>query len=519
MGIPETSTQGRTVGDIIQHHRLPANLATYILVECAKALKEASEQGILHQNIRPNHILVSATGKVRLTKFTGEKGKTGSVPLLKSTLPYVAPECLSGASPSVSTDIFALGSSFFEVLTSDLAFKGTTGQEVKQKVMNYDPTPLLHEEDHVHTQLRRICQQMLRKKPQQRYQGYTVLLADLEAYRKNRGIEAVGSAVEMKRYLQSPDTYVSPERSNSGESRTRLRSNTENTTASAKTNANSTPKTKETQPQISKIFMWVGLLVLVFSGLSLAGNFFFSKDGKWGGKGTGTGASSSSSPTSATVKTRRGRGQGNAAVQASGSSDTSQRSGYAEVEGEAESVEIIDQSESNEEYLPESDTTQLRATSLAGVDTVIILPDEGTHRTGQLLIESDPEAFVFFQGDSLGVTPLPILTNPGTYTISLKAPAFPAFETIVDVVPDREIPVKVSLWILVGRLNLEVIPAAEVYIDDELREESLTKKSLPVLPGTRRLKVVHPELGTFESDIDIDAGDQKTVRFDLANMR
>ena len=517
MGIPETSTQGRTVADIIQHHRFPANLATYILVECAKALKEASERGTLHQNFRPNHILLSATGKVRVTRFSGEKGKTGSLPLLKSTLPYVAPECLSGASPSVSTDIFALGSSFFEILTGDLAFKGTTGQEIKQKVMNYDPTPLLHEEDNVHTQLRRICQQMLRKKPQQRYQGYSVLLADLDAYKKNRGIEAVGSAVEMKRFLQSPDSYVSPERSNAGGSRTRVRSNAGNPSASAKTD--STPKSKEKQPQVSKIFMWVGLLVLVFSGLSLAGNFFFSKDGKWGGQGSGTGASTSSERTSSTVKTRRGRGQGNAAVQASGSSNTSQRSGYAEVEGEAESVEIIDQSESNEEYLPEGDTTQLKATTLVGVDTVIILPDEGATRTGQLLIESDPEAFVFFQGDSLGITPLPILTNPGTYAISLKAPSFPAFETIVDVVPDREIPVKVSLWILVGRLNLEVIPAAEVYIDDELREASLTKKSLPVLPGTRRLKVVHPEFGAFESEIDIEAGDQKSIRFDLADMQ
>jgi|GEM_PF-6756003 len=517
MGIPETSTQGRTVADVIQHHRFPANLATYILIECTKALKEASERGVLHQNFRPSHILVSATGKVRVMKFNGEKGKTGSLPLLKSTLPYVAPECLSGASPSVSTDIFALGSSFFEILTGDLAFQGTTGQEIKQKVMNYDPTPLLHEEDHVHTQLRRICQQMLRKKPQQRYQGYSVLLADLEAYKKNRGIEAVGSAVELKRFLQSPETYVSPERSSAGGGRTRIRSNEGKPPAPAKTD--STPKAKEKQPQVSKIFMWVGLLVLVFSGLSLAGNFFFSKDGKWGGKGSGTSASTSPERTSSTVKTRRGRGQGNAAVQASGSSNASQGSGYAEVEGEAESVDIIDQSESRDEYLPQSDTTQLLATTLAGVDTVIILPDEGATRTGQLLIESDPEAFVFFEGDSLGVTPLPILTNPGTYAISLKAPAFPPFETIVDVVPDREVPVKVSLWILVGRLNLEVIPAAEVYVDDVLREESLSNNSLPVLPGTRRLKIVHPELGTFESEIDIDAGDQKSMRFDLANMR
>ena len=514
MGNPEKFAQGHTVADVLVEHRIPANLATYILIECAKALREASEKGVLHQNIKPNHILISKAGKVRLIKFSNEAGKSGAARLLKSALPYSAPERLAGASPSVSSDIFALGASFFEVLTGERAFKGATGQEIKQKVLNYDPTPQLHEEDHVHTQLRRICQQLLRKKPQQRYQGYKVLLSDLEAYKKNRGLEAVGSAIEMKRFLDNPGSYVSPERKDVNNVRARVRSGSgqaEPVDAQRKETTS-----KDSQPQLSRMFLVVGVLVLLFSGLSIAGNFFFNKDGKWGANGASSGVRTPSSQRSSTVTTRRGSGEGNAAVQATGSSTTSQDGGAARVVGESDPVEIIDQTEG--ESGADNDTTVLSAVSLAGVDTVIILPDEKHVRTGRLMIKSTPTSFVLFQGDSLGKTPLPVITNPGTYKIELKAPGFPSFETVVDVVPDRETPVDVSLWILVGRLDLDINPAAEVYIDDELRGRSLAKKSLPVLSGKHRLTLVHPEFGTFESEFEIAAGDIKVLRFNLADM-
>lgn len=512
MGNPQKFAQGRTVADLLDNHRIPANIATYILVECAKALKEAHEKGKLHLNIRPAHLLISSSGNIRVTKFSSDPGKA---PLLKSALPYISPERLSGASPSVSSDIFALGSSFFEMLTGDLAFKGGTGQEIKQKVLNYDPTPLLHEEDLVHTQLRRICQQMLRKKPQQRYQGYKVLLADLEAYRKNRGIEAVGSAAELKRFMNNPDGYVSPERSKTNDIRTGARA--QRSSSKADDTHPKEAKSSEGQPKLSRLFVTVGLMVLLFSGLSIAGNFFFSKDGKWGGSGTSPGARTSSSERSSTVTTRRGRGQGNAAVQASSSSNAPQNAGLATVSGESDPVEVIDQS--GEVPASDNETSSLEAVSLAGVDTVIILPNDSNMPEGRLLVKSSPSAYVFFQGDSLGKTPLPIITHPGTYKIQLKAPGFPSFETVADVLPDRETPVDVSLWILVGRLDLTVNPAADVFIDDEFIGRSVSEKAIPVRSGKHRLKLVHPEYGTFESDFELTAGEEITRRFDLATMR
>lgn len=515
MGNPNRYASGRTVADLLEAHRIPANIATYILSESAKVLKEASEQGKLHQNIKPANILVSATGKVQLTKFNSDTGKSGASTFLKSAMPYVAPELHSGASPSVSTDIFALGATFFEILTGELAFSGGSGQDIKERVLDYDPTPDLHEHDHVHTQLRRICQQMLRKKPEQRYQGYKVLLADLDAYKKNRGIEAVGSAAEMKRFFANPDAYVSPEKNKASGPRASVRPGSGNSKTGPKKAAE---KDDRQQPQLSKWFITVGIFVVLFSGLSIAGNFFFSKDGKWGGNGSSPGTSSPSERTSSTVTTRRGKGNGNASVRASGSSDVPQNAPSVTVEGDSDPVEIVDQSGEEEPPAEDNETRELQATSLAGVDTVIILPDKEDTRTGQLIVKADPESIVFFDGDSLGTTPLPVVTNPGTYKVLLKSPGFPAFETLVDVIPNRETPLEVSLWILVGRLDLEITPAAEVFIDDERVGIAVSDKSVPVSPGTRRLRMVHPELGTFESEIEISAGEQQLLRFNLREM-
>lgn len=514
MGNPDRFAGGRTVADLLEVHRIPANIATYILSECAKALKEAAEQGKIHQNIKPANILVSSTGRVQLTKFNTDTGTSSPSSFLKSAIPYVAPERHSGASPSASTDIFALGATFFEILVGEPAFSGGSGQDIKERVLDYDPTPELHEEDHVHTQLRRICQQMLRKKPQQRYQGYNVLLADLEAYKKNRGIEAIGSAAEMKRFFSNPEGYVSPERGHAARTRASVRAKSERSAAPKKVAKN--PETK--QPPLSKWFVIVGVFVLLFSGLSLAGNFFFSKDGKWGGSGNSPGASAPSERTSSTVTTRRGKGKGNASVQASGTSAVQQNASSVTVEGESDPVEIVDQSNEEETTPEENEPQEVKAASLAGVDTVIILPNEADTRTGRLMIKAEPEATVFFDNDSLGTTPLPVVTNPGTYKVVLKAPGFPAFETLVDVIPNRETPLEVSLWILVGRLDLSITPAAEVFINDERVRASVANESIPVLPGRHRLRMVHPELGTFESEVEIKSGEQHVLRFDLRDM-
>ena len=513
MATSKSSSKSQTLHSILLKQRLPANLACYVLQACGKALAASHEKGRLHLNISPSRIEVGSDGSVKLTGF----GKDIDTSKLSSrNVAYVAPERLLGEDPSNKSDIFSLGASLYHMLVGEVPFKGKTAQEVMNGILKYDPIPNLHEEDDIHTQIRRICQQMLKKKPQMRYQDCRVLLADLDAYRQNRGVASIGNADEMREFLRNPEGYIDPARNITLNPRSQS-STRDRTEEKKESKGAASRKKKKKQPNVSRMLAIVGVFVLLFAGLSFAGNFFFSKDGSWGGSNSPQAANPSASQSSSTISVRRGSGQGNATVRAKGSDNTSSTSSNISVVGESEPIEVVDQSgEQPVESKPEGDT--LYATTLADVDTVIILPNDGSNKIGHLQIDASPWAFVYFEGDSLGKTPLPIVTRPGTYKVVLKNPAFPSFETLVDVIPGRETPFEVSLWFLVGAVELDVVPSAQVFLDGELVEENVSDVVLPVSPGTHTLTLVHPTLGSYDTTFDVAAGERITLDVDLNEL-
>ena len=201
--------EGTTLADLVKKQKLPPSLASYVLLESAKALKAAHDKGILHRDIKPSNILISNGGLVKVADFGmasifDDKKNNGAV---RGTMAYLAPELILGDDPSPSSDLFSLGATLYEALLGEPAFNGASSQQYMDKLVNHDPTPNLMEEDDIDTQLRRICQQLLRKKPQQRYQDCSVLLSDLEGYRRTRGTDVVGNASEMVRFLDNPEAY------------------------------------------------------------------------------------------------------------------------------------------------------------------------------------------------------------------------------------------------------------------------------------------------------------------------
>ena len=151
---------------------------------------------------------------------------------------------------------------------------------------------------------------------------------------------------------------------------------------------------------------------------------------------------------------------------------------------------------------------------MSAPDTLIIV-DEPGRAAGRINVDASPWAFVYIAGDSLGITPMPLVASPGTYTITLRHPDFPPFETLVDVAPNRETPVYVSLWALVGRLELDVLAGTRVFIDGEYREETPLLRPILVKPGAHELTLVHPDRGRLETNFEVTAGESKQLAFDL----
>lgn len=104
---------GPSLADKIKERPLPLDEALGIATQIAEGLHEAHEQGVVHRDIKPQNILLTSKGQVKILDF-GLASLTGRSKLTKTgttlgTPAYMAPEQLEGRDVDRRADIWALG--------------------------------------------------------------------------------------------------------------------------------------------------------------------------------------------------------------------------------------------------------------------------------------------------------------------------------------------------------------------------------------------------------------------------
>lgn len=519
--VAEEYIEGVTLKAVIEMGPMPPSLAAYVLIEVAHALKAAHKKNLLHLEIKPTNVLITASGKVKVTDFgiasvrSEAGGKRGGN--AGGRLAYLSPEQLEGEPPGKYSDLYALGVILFEMLLGMPAFKGTTSTEIVESVLNTDPSSFLHDDESIPSQLRRICQQLIKKKAEQRYQDCNVLLSDLNAFRKSRGTGAVAHAIDMRNYLADPETYGRKLRENT----ISIRERKPRPEHRDREPLEAVAKPPVPKPAIEfdrkKLFLIVGGLVLFLGGLSFASSLIFSKDGSFGARNSNpNGSPGATSPTTGTVVARKGgSAAGGASVQRE---DGPGSQGPQPVVPEGGIAVVTVEDEDPEAAVAPHDSLPGRASTDAVLADTVLLVAGSEKPVGRAMIDSMPRASVYLNGDSLGLTPLPLVLPPGSYAITLRHPDFPPFETMVDVIPGRETPVKVALQSTVGMVQIVVLPAAEVLIDGVSKGTTPLTAPVAVSPGTHSISMKHPTLGDFTQTFSVRAGEEKTLQFNLTTL-
>jgi len=162
--------------------------------QCASALSAAHKAKILHGDIKPENIMLTADGQVKILDFGVAHGiagreletalETGEGRGFAGTLPYMSPEVLEERGSDARADIYSLGVVFYEGLTGRNPFYADGFLLTCERILHEVPPPLSETNPRIPAELERIVGKMLAKDPAERYSSAADLAVDLEALRR-----------------------------------------------------------------------------------------------------------------------------------------------------------------------------------------------------------------------------------------------------------------------------------------------------------------------------------------------
>jgi serine/threonine protein kinase len=164
--------------------RLPWVEAAGIMAAIARAAHAAHEQGVLHRDIKPDNILIDAYGNPKLTDFgiAAVASNATATTTTTATVAHAAPEVLQGQESTEAVDIYAIGSTFYNLVTGLPPFQRPGDQGVPPIIKRAltDPPPDLRRYG-VPDALARVAEQSLAKDRHQRQATAAQLADELEA--------------------------------------------------------------------------------------------------------------------------------------------------------------------------------------------------------------------------------------------------------------------------------------------------------------------------------------------------
>ncbi|HMC89684.1 MAG TPA: serine/threonine-protein kinase, partial [Gemmataceae bacterium] len=181
------------VADTPQPERDGAMLAQTL----ARAVHYTHQHGILHRDLKPNNILLTADGTPKISDFGLAKlldkgsGATRTEALL-GTPSYMAPEQAAGDTGKIgaSADIYSLGAILYELLTGRAPFQGATPLSTLEQVRTQEPIRPRRLRRSLSLDLETICLKCLEKDPGKRYASAEALADDLRRFLEGQPVQA-----------------------------------------------------------------------------------------------------------------------------------------------------------------------------------------------------------------------------------------------------------------------------------------------------------------------------------------
>jgi eukaryotic-like serine/threonine-protein kinase len=169
---------------------IPPDTAIQIVEQVAEGLDYAHRRGLIHRDIKPQNILITPNGQIRITDFGIAKSHLSTAVtqagMTFGTADYISPEQAQGLAATPQSDIYSLGMILYEMLTGRLPFVAETPMAVALQHIQHAPPPPRQFNPSIPPTLEALVLRAIAKDPRQRPASATQFAQELRDFRSGR---------------------------------------------------------------------------------------------------------------------------------------------------------------------------------------------------------------------------------------------------------------------------------------------------------------------------------------------
>lgn len=199
--------EGITLKDYISKKgKLSIKEATSIAIQVSMGLEAAHSHGIVHRDVKPQNIIISTDGKVKVTDFGIARAASSNTISSNAmgSVHYSSPEQVRGGYSDEKSDIYSLGITLYEMVTGVVPFDGDTTVAIAIKHLQEEMVPPSTYTPELPYSLERIIEKCTQKSVDRRYRNMGEVIADL----KHSLIDPDGDFVKLASLTNGAQTVI-----------------------------------------------------------------------------------------------------------------------------------------------------------------------------------------------------------------------------------------------------------------------------------------------------------------------